>query len=143
VTASRVTTQAGRPGLTPEQALNLLRIVRFAIGGVGWAAPVTSARLMALDAPSSVNESYLMRLFAVRDALMGVLLLVPDEDERRRHLSIGVAVDLADVVAGAAGAATGRARPAGAVFPCVAGLCGASLGAAAIGRGPLARRTVH
>jgi hypothetical protein len=124
--------------VTKKAPLVALRVVRFGLGAISWFAPSTTAKLMLLDAPNGTSERYLMRLFGVRDALMGVYLLAEDDDRLRRNLAIGVAVDLIDVTAAVISAKDSNAPALGVVYRCVAGLIGASLGAGALGNGPLA-----
>jgi hypothetical protein len=126
--------------ISKRMGLMLLRAVRFGLGAVSWFAPQTTSRLMLLDPPSGTSERYLMRLFGVRDTLMGVDLLVGDDDQLRHNLIIGIGVDLVDVTASVVSGMNGRARPLGVVYRCFAALVGASLGAAALGTGPLAIR---
>jgi len=126
--------------MSRRAALLALRIVRFGLGMLGWLVPEKTSSLMLLDDPSSPSGPYLMRLFAVRDFLMGIEITATHDRELSRQLQLGIAVDLIDVTAGAIDGLTGRARPLGAVYRAVAGTIGASLGAAALGHGPLAAR---
>ena len=118
-------------------ALTALRAVRFGLGGVAWLAPHTTSRLMRLDPPETASGAYLMRLFGVRDALMGVeLTRFGDADRLRRQLRLGIVVDLVDVTASLVSGFQRQARPVGVAYRCVAGLVGASLGLASLRRVP-------
>lgn len=125
--------------MTQKTALMALRAVRFGLGALGWFAPKKTTGLMLLPVTGEASDSYLMRLFAVRDALMGIdITFAEDERSLRRNLALGIAVDLVDVTAGLIDGVAGRADPFSAAYRGAAALIGASLGAAALGRGPLA-----
>ena len=73
---------------------------RLIVGLTSYAAPRWSTRLMGLDIKAPAG-SYWARLFGIRDAALGVGLLLSDAgDERRRWRLLGIASDAADAVAG-------------------------------------------
>jgi len=92
-----------------------------------------------IDAKANPALSYPLRLFGVRDVLMGILLQTSKSDALDRHLSIGIAIDLIDVTAGGLSGFTGQIPKQASIFCCGAGLVGAALGAASLGKGPLSR----
>jgi len=125
--------------LTREQSLLGLMAVRFGLGATAWFAPRFTGRVMLLDVDANPALPYLMRLFGVRDVLMGVVLVTGRGRERDRQLWYGVAIDLIDVSAAAIGGFRQQLSRRGAVLCFGAGLVGASLGAGALGKGPLGR----
>lgn len=128
--------------LTRSQALTTLIWVRFIVGAISWFLPTAMARVMLIDAKANPALSYALRLFGVRDVLMGVLILAPQGDALDEQLCIGVAIDLIDVVASGIAGFTGQISKQATVLCCSAGLVGASLGAASLGKGPLSRKAV-
>jgi hypothetical protein len=113
--------------------------VRLLLGVLSWVAPGLLHDIMKIGRGTERATAYPLRLFGVRDAFSGAALVFTDGTERDRMLALNVAADLADVVASTMAGATGNLSRRGAVFCSVAGLIGASLGFAALGRGPLAR----
>ena len=68
----------------PESAPGkTLTVLRFIIGGGAWIAPRTMGRLFGLDIDANPQAPYVARLFAVRDAVLGVGLVATDGDARR------------------------------------------------------------
>jgi hypothetical protein len=84
-----------------------LAVARLAIGGSAFATPRLAARAFGLDAEGNPQAPYLARLFGVRDAALGVGILVSEGEARKQWLMIGVGCDVADAVAGLAGARAG------------------------------------
>lgn len=128
--------------LTKSQALRMLIAARFIIGASSWFLPTFTARVMFIDAKANPALPYPLRLFGVRDVLMGVWILTSEDKVLDRHLNMSVATDLIDVAASGITGLTGHTRRRSAIFCCGAALIGALLGAAALGKGPLARKTV-
>ncbi|GAC1629154.1 MAG: hypothetical protein NVS4B11_27710 [Ktedonobacteraceae bacterium] len=128
--------------LTRSQALTTLIWVRFLIGAISWFLPGAMARLMQINVKANPALPYGLRLFGVRDVLMGMLIQAPRGDALDQQLSIGVAIDLIDVTASGIAGLTGQVSKRAAIVCCSAGLIGASLGAASLGKGPLSKR-VH
>ena len=96
--------------------------------------------MMLIDARANPALAYALRLFGVRDVLMGVLIMAPQGDARDQQLYIGVAIDLIDVVASGVAGLTGQTSKRSGILCCSAGLVGALLGAASLGKGPLSRK---
>jgi hypothetical protein len=128
--------------LTKSQALTSLIWVRFIIGAISWFLPGAMARLMQIDVKANPALPYALRLFGVRDVLMGMLILAPQGKPLNQQLSIGVAIDLIDVTASAIAGFTGQTSKRAAIVCCSAALIGASLGTASLGKGPLSRKAV-
>jgi len=126
--------------LTRSQALVTLIWVRFIVGAISWFFPAVMTRMMLIDARTNPALAYALRLFGVRDVLMGVLILAPQGDAREQQLCIGVAIDLIDVIASGIAGFTGQTSKRSGILCCSAGLIGASLGAASLGKGPLSRK---
>jgi len=128
--------------LTKGQTLTTLIWVRFIVGAISWFLPKVMTRVMLIDVKANPGLPYALRLFGVRDVLMGVLILPPREDVLDQQLSIGIAIDLIDVVASGMAGFRGQISKRAAILCCTAGLVGASLGAASLGKGPLSRKAV-
>jgi len=127
--------------LTKDQALKILILVRFIVGAISWFFPSVMTRIMLIDAKTNPALAYTLRLFGVRDVLMGMLIMAPQGDVRDQQLYIGVAIDLIDVFASGIASFTGQTSKRSGILCCSAGLIGASLGAASLGKGPLSRKT--
>ena len=83
---------------------------RLIVGGATWAAPRFATRVMGLDIKAPAG-AYWARLFGIRDAALGVGLLLAEEgDDRRRWRLLGIASDAADAVAGEIAARDSNAK---------------------------------
>jgi hypothetical protein len=120
------------PRTLPGKALLATRLLL----GAAWVAPVTALRLLGMNPDQNREAAYVGRLFAVRDAALGVGLLLSTGDSRKVWWRLGIGCDLADAVAGLVSARRGelpnnrRVR----VTLFVSGLLGAALGAAALAK---------
>ncbi|OBB01599.1 hypothetical protein A5662_01050 [Mycobacteriaceae bacterium 1482268.1] len=77
-----------------------LAAMRIAAGVLAWLNPRLIARLFGM--PDSGRPShYAWRLFAVRDAVLGVATLGSSGGQRRAFATAGLACDVADGAAGA------------------------------------------
>lgn len=98
--------------LKPSVARSLLSFMRVVIGLGGVVAPRFGARMFGLEPERNPGLPYTMRLFAVRDAALGVGLAAADPRDRDRWLDLGLASDASDVaaalLAGRSGALTRR-----------------------------------
>ena len=118
------------PETTPGRVLTTLR---FVIGASAWLTPDLAGKAFGLDPDANPQASYLARLFAVRDAALGVGLVATEGEARRLWWQIGVACDLADAAAGVIAGKQGRAyRAQAAVMVTATALAAAGLGAAAL-----------
>jgi hypothetical protein len=119
----------GVPESIPGRTLTMLR---FIVGGGTWLAPRTAGRIFGLDVDANPQASYVGRLFGVRDAILGVGLAATSGDARRLWWRVGVACDLADVVAGVLGRRSGDLPARSAAMLTGTAIAAASLGAAAL-----------
>ena len=126
--------------LTKEQCLFALMTARFGLGAAAWLAPRPSGRAMLLDADANPAVPYVMRLFGVRDGLMGLMLVTTTGRDRDRQLWFGIAIDLIDVSAAVIAGVRRQLSGPGAILCVAASMVGASLGAGALGKGPLVRQ---
>jgi hypothetical protein len=85
------------------RATSTLVGLRFAIGVSSWATPRVAGKLFGLDAAANPQSPYLARLFGARDVALGWGASTTEGDARRGWLMVGVACDVADVLAGIAG----------------------------------------
>ena len=74
--------------------------VRFALGVAGWVAPGLLLRALGHRHPEDPENRWLARMFAVRDAALGVGLVCTKGEHRRLWWKVGVACDLADLAGG-------------------------------------------
>lgn len=110
----------------------LLTGLRLAIGTGAWVAPELSGRAFGLDPAANPQAPYIGRLFAVRDAALGVGLLASEGDARRLWWQLGIGCDLFDAAAGAIAGARDELPPAAATLTVGTALAAAALGAAAL-----------
>jgi hypothetical protein len=103
-----------------------LAVARIVIGTASWIAPERSLRAGMLD--SAPQSTFLLRLFGVRDAALGVATLVAAPSARPALLKLGMAVDGADAAAALLALKSGAVRSStGVIF------AGVALGAVAAG----------
>jgi hypothetical protein len=89
---------------TTLTAIGALRVV---IGVSSWATPRLAGKTFGLDAVANPQTPYLARLFGARDVALGYGVLSTSGETQRQWLAIGAACDVADAVAGVAGARAG------------------------------------
>ena len=106
--------------------------LRGAIGVTAWAVPDTAGRLFGLDPDANPQASYVGRLFAVRDLVLGIGLAGSEGDARRLWWQVGIGCDIADAAAGAIAGRQGTLEPGPAVMVTATALLGAALGAVAL-----------
>ncbi|MEA2703320.1 MAG: hypothetical protein QOJ69_1710 [Actinomycetota bacterium] len=120
------------PRTLPGKALLAVRLVF----GAAWLAPVTSMRILGMNPDQNREAAYVGRLFAARDAALGIGLMAASGDSRKLWWRIGIGCDIADALAGLVSARRGELpnnrRMRISLF--VAGIVGASLGAAALAK---------
>ena len=76
-----------------------LALGRAAVGVASWLLPSLSMRILGVDPATHPAMPPILRLFGARDAAMGLAYLTAGEQERKRWLAIGMAVDAADAAA--------------------------------------------
>jgi hypothetical protein len=126
--------------LTRGACLTALTTARFGLAAAAWFAPRLAGRVILVDAEANPVLPYTLRLFGVRDALMGILLVQTSGRDRDRQLWYGIAIDGIDASAAVIGSVRRQLSPRGAILSAGASLVGASLGAGALGIGPLVAR---
>ena len=113
----------------------VIAAARVAIGAVALLFPAQAARLFLLNVRSNPQLTYMTRLFAAREIAVGGLTLAAPENARTQMVSLGMAIDGSDAVAGIAAARSGIvSKPVGVL------LTAAALGAVAAGGSVLAGR---
>ena len=126
--------------LTRNQARIMMIGVRFILGTISWFLPSVMARIMLLDPTSDSATAYPLQLFGARDVVLGILILDPRSEMLDQHLQLGMAMDFCDVAGAGISGLRGQLPKRSAILCFCAGLLGASLGAAALGKGPFARK---
>lgn len=106
----------------------LFGLGRVAVGATAWLAPAFTNRSSGLE----VGEPVMTQLFGSRDLALGAVTASTSGDVRRRVLQVGIAIDLADVVATALQARGGGMSPRAIAVLGGGALLAASLGAAAL-----------
>jgi hypothetical protein len=118
-----------------EQAIRSLAGVRLAVGTSAWATPRLAGRTFGLDADANPQSPYLARLFGVRDVALAVGVLTTTGESRRHWLTLGMACDAADAVAGVLAGRGGYLPKVPTVLVTGVALIAAGLGAAALAGG--------
>ncbi len=103
--------------------------VRFALGAGAWIFPKALLKLLAAQDTEDPVARWTVRMFAVRDAVLGVGVVATKGEHRRLWWRIGLACDLADLAGGVIAARHPTKRR---VLSKFAPLIGAALGAAAL-----------
>ena len=82
---------------TGEQMGQALAVLRIGAGIGAWLTPNLAARVMGL--PPSPALAFVVRLFGIRDLMMGAGYLAASPDDRGVWLRTGMVADAADAVA--------------------------------------------
>lgn len=77
-----------------------LAIGRLALGLPAWAAPRLAAAVYGLDRPADPTVRYLVAVYGARASALGAATLMTPPEQRRRWQALGLAVDVADTLAG-------------------------------------------
>src|SRR3954468_23013742 len=101
---------------------------RITVGALTFLSPSLAARLFLLDPASNPQLSYMGRLFASREIVLGALTLASSGEARRRLVQLGVAVDGADSVTGLLSAGSGAVSKKAGLLLAVAGAAGVATG---------------
>jgi hypothetical protein len=115
-----------------KQAITALAGLRIAVGAGAWLTPRLAGRMFGLDSAGNPQAPYLARLFGVRDAALALGVLGSEGDAQQRWLTLGLACDVADGLAGLAGGRAGYLPKATTVL-----VTGTAIAAAALGAGAL------
>lgn len=130
---SRGTACARVAAVNRAATIRSLAGLRLAIGASAWATPRLAGRVFGLDADANPQAPYLARLFGVRDVALGWGAMTSSGDTQRKWLLAGMACDVADALAGVAGARARYLPPVTGVLVTGTALAAAALGAAALG----------
>lgn len=77
-----------------------LALGRLALGLPAWAAPRLAAGVYGLDRPTDPTVRYLVAVYGARASALGAATLLTPLEQRQRWQALGLAVDVADTVAG-------------------------------------------
>lgn len=112
-----------------------LALGRIGVGLVSLLSPGLATRLLMLDARANPQLPYVTRLFGSREIALGAVTLASSGATRERLVTVGIAVDGADVLTGVAGVVSGAVpKKAGVMMALVAagavatGVAGVSAG---------------
>lgn len=120
--------------MSEDQVIRTFAALRIAVGAGAWLTPRLSARLLGIEPESSPQAAYLMRLFGVRDAALGVGLIASAKDQRPSWLRTAIGCDLADAAASLLATRRGELSGLAGSATAGAGLAGAALGAVILQR---------
>jgi hypothetical protein len=112
--------------------INALAGIRIAVGAGAWLTPRPAGRLFGLDSKGNPQAPYLARLFGVRDVALAYGLLSSEGETQRQWLTVGLACDVADAVAGYAGGRRGYLPKLASVLVTGTAVAAAALGASAL-----------
>ena len=115
-----------------ETATTLLGALRIAVGAGGWIAPNLVARMFAPGRVSAAQAPFLVRIYGVRDVVLGAGMLATDGRARRKWLIGGVVCDAADAVAALLGSRAGHLPGPVAALVAVPAVGGVALGLIAL-----------
>lgn len=94
--------------LSPDDAARLLAVTRVGLGTGAWIAPGLAGRVLGLQSRGGSSDSFVLRLFAVRDGVLGLGVLRSSGAERGNWLQLGMLADGADAAASVIAGAQGR-----------------------------------
>ena len=92
-----------------QQAGQALAVLRIGAGAGAWLMPNLAARIMGV--PPGGSLAFILRLFGIRDLIMGLGYLAASPDDRNNWLRMGIVADAGDALAAVA-AVRGGAVPA-------------------------------
>jgi hypothetical protein len=115
-----------------KTATTLLGTLRIAIGVGAWAAPELAARAFAPGRPSTAQAPFLVRIYGVRDVVIGAGMLASEGEARRNWLAGGVVCDAADALAALLGSRAGHLPSPVAALVALPALGGVALGVIAL-----------
>lgn len=93
-----------------------LAIGRVGIGAVSILSPSLASRLFLMEPAKDGTTRTLSRLFGTREVALGALTLAAKKSERRRLVTVGIAVDGSDAVTGLLSAIKGEGSRKGGVL---------------------------
>lgn len=117
-----------------KSAINALVGLRIVVGTLSWLIPRPAGKLFGLDAKSNPQAPYLARLFGVRDIALAYGAISSEGEHQRQWLTVGLACDVADSVAGIAGGRRGYLPKFASVLVTATAVGAAALGAVALGQ---------
>ena len=112
-----------------DEAGRALALLRIGAGAGAWLTPTLAARLMGLQPGGSL--AFVLRLFGIRDLIMGLGYLAAARDDRDNWLRMGIVADAGDAVAAFAAVRRG-ALPARTGVPMALAGLGAIAAAASV-----------
>jgi hypothetical protein len=118
--------------VTGDDFNRLLNGSRMLVGVAALAAPGKAFSGAGLSARRNPQLPFVVRMFGVRDLVLGAGALSTTGGERRRWLQAALAADVADALASVAGHRAGHLPPHGAVMLGLTACAGTALGIAAL-----------
>jgi hypothetical protein len=121
--------------VTGDDFNRLLNGSRMLVGAAGILAPGVAFRGAGLDSRSNPQMPFVMRMFGIRDLVLGAGALGTSGAERRRWLQATIASDAVDFGAAIAGLRAGYLPTHGAITLATTAATGTALGIAALASG--------
>lgn len=115
-----------------SSTINALAGLRLVVGALSWLMPRPAGKLFGLDAKANPQAPYLARLFGARDIALAYGAISNEGEAQRQWLTVGVACDAADAIAGIAGGRRGYLPKFASVLVTGTALAAATLGALAL-----------
>ncbi|HEY7952748.1 MAG TPA: hypothetical protein VID70_07150 [Solirubrobacteraceae bacterium] len=115
-------------------AINTLVGLRVVVGVLSWLMPRPAGKLFGLDSKGNPQAPYLARLFGARDIALAYGAVSSEGEHQRQWLTVGLACDVADSVAGIAGGRRGYLPKFASVLVTATAVGAAALGAVALGQ---------
>ena len=113
-------------------AINALVGLRLAVGVASWLTPRPAGKLFGLDSKGNPQAPYLARLFGARDIALAYGAMSSEGEAQRQWLTVGMACDVADSLAGIAGGRRGYLSKFASVLVTGTALAATALGATAL-----------
>lgn len=95
-------------GGTADRWRRRLAALRLVLGTAGYLAPGAVARAFGVDPDGNDALRSVVRMFAVREAALGLAVVAVEGPELTRWLALGAAVDAGDVITALLGRRSGR-----------------------------------
>lgn len=78
--------------------IGLMCIIRFSLSAVGYAAPYWLMEQLSIPVNSNVQMPYLIRVWAIRDIVLAVLVSIANRSTVKTLLLACIVIDLTDII---------------------------------------------
>lgn len=98
-------------GRAADATIAMLSAMRIGIGALAWVSPSSTRKLFGMASADAADTAYPLRLFGIRDVVVGTTTLLATGDQRRTWVMFGLLCDAADGTAAAIGRRDGSLPP--------------------------------